>query len=383
MSSSVMDKSEPIFTIISDGDFFPLASIIIPEKREGTQPAPWKKRLSPLEMFRLFWDSAGQGQGSQPYGFYLSLLIITEANAGLQRSVARVSSSATRNIKFDIGNILSLFETGLKKTPQGVSLLPSQKELLSMLNKGKKAGKDSQVINRQLSEMLDGAFSRVKEQLGFPATDPTGYSYVVTDTVLATAKSEPCKNYLKKQRTQQLLFPRDLEGIEAELKAEFPDEADDIITVIRATQSREHVAALSLNTEGDQTFLSIANTHRQYVKMESWKFIAMVERDEEVLNLQELTKPKYGEPPSPFQFNNLKDGIVVGKLTIRESALEIACLDDKTNAVHCKAKFHLDSTYMLCIYTTLKRLQDDKIRFTVLMEQAKVLIALTKDPFNI
>ena len=378
-----MDKSEPIFTTISDNDFFSLASIIIPEKKEGTQPAPWKKRLSPLEMFRLFWNSAGQGQGAQPYGFYLSLLVITEANAGLQRSVARVSSSATRNIKFDIGNILSLFETGLKKTPQGVNLLPSQKELLSMLNKGKKTGKDSHVSNRQLSEMLDGAFSRVKEQLGLPATDPVEYSYVVTDTVLATAKSEPSKNYLKKLRTQPLLFPRDLKVIEAKLKAEFPDEADDIIKAIYDTQSREHVAALSLSTEGDQTFLSIANTHRQYVKMESWKFIALVERAEEVLNLQELAKPKYGEPPSPFQFNNFKDGIVVGKLIPRESALEIACLDEKTKAVQCKAKFHLDSTYMLCIYTTLKRLQDDKIRFTALMEQAKVLIALTKDPFVI
>jgi hypothetical protein len=252
-----------------------------------------------------------------------------------------------------------------------------------MLNKGKKTGKDSLFINRQLSEMLDGAFSRVKEQLGIPATDPVEYSYEITDTVLATAKSEPSKNYLKKLRTQPLLFPKDLKDIEAKLKAEFPDEADDIITVIHATQSREHVAALSLNTEGDQTFLSIANTHRQYVKMESWKFIALVERPEEVLNLQELTKPKYGEPPSPFQFNNFKDGIVVGKLTPRESSLEIACLDEKTKEKSYHAKFHLDSTYMLCIYTTLKRLQDDKIRFTVLMEQAKVLIALTKDPFVI
>ena len=164
------------------------------------------------------------------------------------------------------------------------------------------------------------------------------------------------------------------------MQNDYKDDAPAVKLALEKTKSREHIAALSITSENDQTFLNIVNRDKHQIRMESWKFVALIERAGETLRLHEYVTKRYNAPPDPFIFNNNKEGEVVGKFYPQGSSLHIACSINGSQ-IRDIAKFILDSTYTLCIYATLKRLHEDKERFRRLQERAETLVAEI-DPFD-
>jgi hypothetical protein len=175
---------------------------------------------------------------------------------------------------------------------------------------------------------------------------------------------------MERLKPRMAIFPNEFEQICQTLKTEHAADAEKVIAAMKKTKSREHIAAVSLSTEGEQDFITIANMNRQLLKMESWRFIKLIEQPGEVLRLHVFEKTRRDAAVHPFRFNNNRAGEVVAKFTPGKAFLDVVCLHEGTRGTQDNATFILDGTYTLCLFITLRRLREEKAKFQKLVEGA-------------
>lgn len=379
----------PLFRLVRDDDYFRLLEITHPEAAGGEV----RKSFPSLgEAYRRWQALTGRKSVPCParcqdacFTFYTAWLIIAAAEQEQRPTVKAITSTGTRNIVIRAGTARSYLTDSITTavSTQHRAAAPN-----SARDELKKRVKEHLKMNNftpaNLDQLIRKAFAAVKRDLNFPEVNPVEYSCKVTSRVVAAATTEPCRLYLESLMNRDALFPADLAEVRQELERRFAanNEAGAVLAALDATRSRDHIAACSVTTERDQTLLGLANIHRQYLRMESWQFLALLERAGESLRLAELVKTtKPGEPPPLLIFNSNKEGLVVAKYDPQRSVLEVACLADGTHDIRDKATFILDSTYTLCLYAALKRLADDREEFRRRREDAQTLVA-TRDPFD-
>lgn len=390
--SEIATDTAPIYIHIRDADFFRIMQFsYLGNSAEVDKPvASYPSNFEIYQRWKniLLTDKVNCSCKQSCFNFFTLYLVITAGEKEQRIFCGRITDKSTRNIAYKIEKPRKYLKDSIesairqevyadtrdsktKLTPKEIDKLVRTRLSMSFPNADK------------FDELIKRSFSSIKDDLGFPATDPVEHAYKVTDAVITVSTSEPCKEYLERLQTRKTIFPHELPIIEQELNSKCSDinEATLVFKKFKETKSREHLAAYSITSEKDQTCISIVNTHRQYIRMESWKLLALIERSGEALRLTELIKPKMGEPPPVFIFNENKEGLVVGKFDMKMSIIEVVCMDKGGTKVHDRATFIVDSTYTLCIYATLKRLKEDSERFKLLREKAQTLLSL-KDPFN-
>jgi hypothetical protein len=127
----------------------------------------------------------------------------------------------------------------------------------------------------------------------------------------------------------------------------------------------------------------LASLTRQskFVKMESWKFLPLIETAGTPRRLHEFLKKRMNEPVDPFEFSNNKEGEVFALFDPQECTLDVICKGTEKNDLKDRATFFVDAVYVLCIYTTLKRLEEDRERFNKMKKNAITSIPLN-NPFE-
>lgn len=234
---------------------------------------------------------------------------------------------------------------------------------------------------KQLRAILAGALSELRQKLSLSDCNPVEYSYMIDDRVLANEMTEHCRNELERfvdRNRSSLIYPKEFNSLKNHLNQHFPQEAKKVLSVIEATKTREHLAALSLSTEGatgEDLFVSIVNTHGELLMVEAWKFCALIEEHAQPQRMGTLGRKKdYREPNDPFSFNDNKFGDVLAQFIPATSTLHVVCQNSQDASIADKATFIIDIDYALCIYITLKQLREDRERFNRLKEKADMSV---------
>jgi len=296
------------------------------------------------------------------FDFYLSCMIVLTGDSYQRTAIKRKTARAVRNIELKTARIHDYLKEAMQKT-------------------SKKTIKGKPITVKMLNSILDKAFVDVKVKLGFPDIDPVEYSYEITDEVIVAATTDKCKDYLKQSQTIPILLDNDFKRIASHLQEDYADEANQVITALKKTKSRNHIGAISITPEQDEIFVHVVNPYGQQIKMESWKFLLIIEKAKDPIVLYDFYQLDRRDPKPSFIFNNQKKGIVEGRFNPDRSSIEVLSHDRDSKEVTDKATFMIDSTYTLCLYSTLKRLKEDKVRFTLLQEQAQTIIG-NKDYFD-
>lgn len=377
----MIEDSRPLYHAVQDEDNLELVSIEIHENADKTY---WIKRtpISLIETYNRF-QYLEIDSNPKEYDFYLSHLVLLESERSQRRTVLRISDHSTRNIKCYTNTTEQYLIESIKKAIVAKQYPYSEFPNMTKQDRNQKKRK---IQGQDFKEMLDEAFIDLKKKLGITEQKDFEFSYTLSDDVLAHAESSDTLQYLEQKQAQQsqsYLSIKQFENICSDLEQRYPEEAERIIAHFKETKSRDHIAAISLTTEYGQTFISIASAENQYVKMEGWKFIRLIEDHDTTLRLHEFQKRRGNQPADPFEFNMNTEGIVVGQFNLTESCIHINCADkDKPQTqVHDNSTFNVDTSYILCLYTILKRLREDKERFDRLEEKAKTTPSLY-DPFN-
>jgi hypothetical protein len=342
MNINSTKEDTSIYSAVPGEDHFSIERVSLISKQNGTV---WvdRKPVSPQEMYRQLEFEVGDRITQRSGIFPLACLVIMAGDADQRNLLQRITSPRTRNIPFKIKTVKEYLKKYMKLT------------------------------NKQFDEAAQEAFCLIKKRLGFPEKDPLACSYKVTEEVIAAAKSEPCIQFLESQQPRPAIFPREFELLSRKLNEEYSTDAKDVIAALKDTKSREHIAAMSISTEEGQSYLSIANVDKQHLRLESWKWLKLVELAGQPLTLHVYEKKRRDAPTHPFRFNANMTGEVSARINLEKSLLEVLCLQEGSRTIQDKATFILDSTYALCVYITLKRLREDRERFTRLWEEAQCL----------
>jgi len=355
MNSIPKKEGQAIYAAAPVEECFSLVSVSLRHKGNGAVQVV-RKPVSRLEIVKKLGIEDGDPAEQRSRAFLVACMLVMAGDPEQRTILNRVSAPRTRNISFNVRTTEEFIEMSTKKDQKCIS-------------------------PKKIDDLLQATFAPVKEQLGFPAKDPAEQSYRVTGEVVAAATTEACIQYLERRKPREAIFPSEFEQMCQTLKTEHTADAENVITAIKKTKSREHIAALSLSTEAGMDFITIANISRQILQMESWRFIKLIEQPGEALRLHVFEKIRRDAAAHPFIFNNNKAGEVVAKFTPGRSCLELACIQEGTRATLDKATFILDSTYTLCLFITLKRLRADKALFVKLVEGA-LCAPSVNDPFN-
>jgi predicted transcriptional regulator with HTH domain len=388
-NAEIAKERAPIYILFRDDDYLRIMLVTYHEDVTGERKTEYKSLLN-LELFQHWRQYINYYQRLTvaeqiDHSFYTLIMILTAGEEEQRIFHRRITDNNTRNIRYQVEQPRKYLKTSLERAIKQEFFSTNTKEKRKLPKKliDKLVRESIKMLfptPAKFDELITCAIQSTKDEMGFPEADPVEYSYLVTDAVVAAATSEPCKEYLKEQKHRVAIFPSELNNIIHVLNSKYTADAELVIAKIKETKSREHIAAFSITSEKDQTLLSTVNMQRQYIRMEAWKFLALVERAGESLRLTELSKPKMGEPPPLFKFNNNTEGTVVGKFDIQKSIIEVVCLNEGKEPYLDKATFVVDSTYTMCIYATLKRLKDDAERFKRWREDAQTLLKVN-DPF--
>jgi len=375
------------FMVGFETEYFKIDNISIPDG--GGTARIHRKGISKVDAYNL-WENPEICESDQRLQvFYLSYLIISVGEIVHRDFILRISDRKTRNIPLKVLRSSEYLEQTIKD-------VRITEEKTNQYNKGGRTAKvsykkmkneiDEEVEKNYPLEKLDDiikqALMPVMVDLGFPEINPAEYSFKITDAVIAAAKTESCIQYLNQLKPRGVIFPHEFVKICQVLNDGYAADAAQVIFAIEKTKSREHIAALSISTEDNQTYVSIANVNRHHIKMEDWKFLALIGRSGEALRLHEYEEKKYGGFKKPFTYNNNKSGIVTAKFTPEKAIIDIACVDGANiKNIHDCSTFVVDLPYTLCFYSILSRLRDDKERFDRLYEQASIVAI--KDPFDL
>ena len=311
--------------------------------------------------FKLFCDHFNLcfEDFNQPYfAFYLSVMVIMMADPIQRRAIRRKTARGARNIPFKQQRVQSYLRIAM--------------------------GTASKM--RMLNRIFETAFTDLKEELGFPKKNGYEFCWDLKDQIFVKA-SPKCRKYLETRRgPNKFLYEEQFRVIKQELKAKFPDDAAVIIELINKTKSKDHLSAISINTEYGETYVHIVSPHSKQIKMEAWKFMKLLEDPEKpklLYDFEALDSRKYNHK---FIFNTRTDGRVEGAFYKDDSTLRCIRFEQRKNNQGEQAftklgepiesaNFMLDTYYIFCLYTMLKRLEEDKIKFDELRKKADVAVS--------
>ena len=204
--------------------------------------------------------------------------------------------------------------------------------------------------------------------------------------IAAEADDDECEQYLSSRKNIGLITPQIFDDIKEYLKDQFPSKVVDIMMALKQTESREHLSIFSIDAENYTPYVHIVNPEKGQIKMENWKFIYLIENPNIPIELYDFNKKKDARNKFPkthkFVFNKIETGKVIGQLNPEKSQFQIVNYDESATQKHGpRDVFTVDSTYLLCLYVTLKRLKEDKVRFTKFLESAEAQ-TVSKDIFE-
>ena len=332
-----------IFRLIPDEDYLKIS--VIESSSEGIK----RRYLSRFVILKCWEKYKGSGDNQQAFDFFLSIMILITAEPSHRRVIKRKIALNTRNIELDVKTV--------------------RYYLMSAMEKNKK---DDPISIRSLNCILEDAFVDLRKKLGFPEKDCFEYFYEITDELVASVEPGPCKDFLMQQQSNGVFFSDGLQMIQDSLKKECSSDHEAIISALEKNKSTEHLSAISINTEEEEVFVHIVNPDGKHIKMEGWKFLLLIDPGKTPRLLYDFGKSSFRDPPPLFLFNNCKEGKVVGIFHPESSLIHISCFIKNPNDPKDNARFRIDMNYCLCLYTILRKLKDDKVRFTRLREQAEI-----------
>jgi len=356
--------TRPIHALVQDDDTFRLITL---ELRQNSDGEKWTRSTCTLSKINDYLNSKRRQKGAQDEQFfYLSCMILSRGELKHRYILKRITNPSSRNIKIDIDPAARYLQEALQE------INPDQ-------DTKKMSKKKSAIELIELEWMLNETFAPIKSRLGFPEINPYEFIYKITPEVKAEAKESKCLKYLDSLATRKYISIDEFNRICKRLENEHKADATRVIAVLTATKCRDHLAVISLNTENDSTYINLVNEHKHHVKMESRKFIELIERADKTLILHEFSYRRQDPSTEPFKFDNHKEGEVTGQFCPSSSCIGIHC--SKGSEARGQALFVVDFTYTLCIYMTLKRLDEDKYRYMKLLEESTMPEA-KKDPFD-
>lgn len=356
------------FALAEDEENFALTRLSVGEEEHK---ANWiKKSPCSIQWLHTSWKKAQEaGRHSEESAFYLSCLILTIAEGPQRKLLKRKSNPRLTNIEL----VTEPTAKYLKKALEQIN--KPYKNKASIMTEKIKTPRI-----KELESIIDKSLTEIRQKLGFPEVPPLESTYKITPEIVGKINNPKCVNYLNKLDEIDYIFPDILEVICKDLEKDFPNEAEKVISELKETKSRDHLAVFSISTENDQIYISIVNEKGQHVKMEDWNFIRLVENTDVAFRLHEFVYRKSSSYVEPFTFNNNKTGCVVAKMKASNSCLQIACLSMPDERASDNAAFFFDTTYIICLYIALKRLEADKERFNKLFHKS-ITFKPINDPF--
>ena len=353
-------KERPCYAL-SEEDTFTLVELNVAEETHKTN---WtkKSRRTILDIYANWKDVRENTQQSNECAFYLSCLILTVAEGPQRALLNRKANPNFINIKLST------------ETPEEY-LKIAMKEINKLSQSG--SNREARISIKELREVIDRSFVDVRKMLEFPAQHPRENCYYITPEVIGSATSNTCQLYLEQLRPRRYIFQDAFDDICTALNTSHKDDSKSVISALKKTKSRSHLALFSISIENSQTYISIVNEEGNKLKMEDWNYIRLIENPNETLMLHEFTYKKNSSYVDPFTLNNCRQGHVVAKMNTDLSYLDSACLPTPNEPIHDRAAFLLDTTYAICMYITLKRLHEDKERYEELLNKS-----LTSKPFQ-
>lgn len=305
--------------------------------------------------------------------FMMAAAVLTSGERHQRVLIQRKTATGTRNIKVST------------RPPPEYALETYDTKIIIKLRKGTKLSKKELMQYDELTNLIRETFAPIKQKLNLPATNPVMHSYTIPDPLLKTV-SKPCQDYLKRVRTQGMLTEKRLAELQAKLTADFPDEAVMLIDKITETKSREHLAAISLNSKNGQLVVSIVNQRGDLLSMEGWKLLRLIDEHGTPLNLGDLGRTGSWQPEPLLALNGNRNGELIGVYTADDSTIQIVCREEKHNAKGAvskgtpdRAAFILDQDYLVSLYVAIAQLKEDKQRFEQLREEAEAKKAINVD----
>jgi hypothetical protein len=265
--AKTIENSAPLYLAVQDEDTFKLVSAEIQENDNGSI---WIKRtpLTLIETYEMFQAITSTTQ-QEEYHFYLSYLVLTEAELKQRRTVLRISDRHTRNIKCYTKTTEQYLIQSVKNAIIAKQYPYSEFPNMTKTERNKLKQK---IPKNEFMGLVDDAFSDIKKKLGVPSENSSEFSYRISEEVIAHATTPECIEYLEQkqaQQTQEYFNINEFQKICTGLEQQYPEEAEEVITYLTKTKSRDHIAVISLTTEYGQIYVSIANAENQYVKMEA------------------------------------------------------------------------------------------------------------------
>lgn len=346
-------KKDPIFRVNPDPEYFTLLEVSLRKKE-----LQWQY-LSVKDIHDLWLQKSGDNFNQPYFDLYLSVMVTMMADPYQRRVIQRKTSRGARNIPFKLKRVHGYLKDAMEKTKK--------------------------INMKELNLILKTAFTDLKEELGFPKNNGYEFCWEIQDRILAKA-SPKCRKYLEQRRQTKFLYEEKFEIIKKHLKADYADEADTIIKLIGETKSRDHLSAISISTEHGETFVHIVNPHNKQIKMEAWKFLNLLEDPEKPKLLYDFEASDSRNYNHKFIFNTRTDGRVEGAFYRENSTLRCTRFEQKKinqgerfsvnlGEAIGSANFMLDTYYIFCLYTVLKKLKEDKVRFDELREKAAVAVS--------
>lgn len=360
------NDDRPIYALADDKDNFQLFTMSIAHEPGGS----YRIKRTPCTAHKLYeyWlKTQHEDINFEQSYFYLSCLVLTASEKIHRDIIQRITKKSSKNIK--------------TKTERPVKYLRTL--LISITNSKNDKMDDKKTIKniKELDSLLKSSFYEIRSLLGFPHDNPYEYSYNITNEIISSARDKSCVEYLIKLNKNHINYisSEKFDEICEDLNSRHKDDAKKVISELQLTKSREHLAVFSLSNENDQIFINIVNYKKEFLKLESWKFLKLLEDSGNPLRLHEFEKRKSYATDTIFQFNLHREGMVVGKFDAGKSCLWVSCLTNGQSKD--QAAFILDLTYTLCMYVTLKRLEEDKHRFSQLRDNSTMAPA-ARDPFE-
>ncbi|MBJ6799732.1 hypothetical protein [Geomonas propionica] len=332
-----------------------------------------KPRWMPLSPAALFAGVQDKARDSADRTFCLATLALTTGEAHQRRAQERITTRGTRNIVLRPRTVADYIEEAID--PKGARA------------KREKRKQDPGRINMEhlrISQLIASLLPPIKSELGFPIENPSQLTYSITEGAIGAAKNEACKSYLRRIKVGRLLTQHMYEKLKSHLRSEFPNDLEPVTEEIDRSASRDHLAAVSLRSQGSQLMVSIVNVRGDMVTLEDWKLLKLVEAREEFLTLGTLDARGGWLPEPLLKFNANKVGEIIAIYTVRDSTLHVVCNRElasprgkPTQETYDRAEFVIDQDYLTCLYIMITQLRADRQRFETLRENAEATTKVT------
>ena len=256
-------------------------------------------------------------------------------------------------------------------------------QVTTKLRKGLKRTKKEAMNFETLTRLIKDSLAPVKEMLGLPAVDPVINSYTIPEEVILAASKE-CRDYLRLLKKKGVLTSHALQRLREKLTADFPGDA--VAVIEAAVKSREHLAAISLNTRDGHLVVMIVNQRGDMVTMEGWKLLRLIDEHDTPLILGSLERRGEWQSKPLLEINNNKTGELIGVYTASDSTLQVALRQEVTGnkgkepkGSEDRAAFILDQDYLVSLYVAIAQLKEDREKFERLREEAEARRAINVD----